>query len=752
MRLAIVLLLSVLLLGFGCLEQNTFPGKSYERVTNTQAVDVDGDGITDYTVYTFAPMTDNESGMTLLRTVTVATETTGAYASLTPALTTEDVLGADNSLDQFSKSSTQAGSDCSRALGLGTVVCSDAPTCAQLCSSASLKCKRIAAVYPEVLAGSMITYVQDMADMNSLLLDARRMVVTLDSGTPGDKNAYLAKIDGIVAKIGEVNANPLFTQPDVALCAHSDYGVSDLLAAAQKIGSYNNTPIGYTYTVLLSAKPLPAQAGGIGTEVSGIGLSDRMPLAVVQKPEDISSIQEIAAVENGSDVYISWNAPAVSTDGYLFAYQFMSTAPPEAALASLRTPTITMKRIDLSALSYTERLFDILSGIVKNYYIALGMALGLTIIVLLLAYNLVLFVVALISERTLAPAFRKAFGKTSVTWKTDAVLAIIAMAAGAYVSIVVATQPATIPTLIQSFDFLIKNGTGMVGLAFVLIGVLLSYFAVENIIKILMLESAYGMVIRHEKDTFLTQTARLKDMLKALETAIDKAREENFDVSQEYETYASITVEKIDALAKSMTVQNKTLVDEYTTRIEGAMKSLDNKKKLADENWAKWSTGITKLLDEQEEVYASSLVDIPVSLRTWALGRYLKEKATEGIVLDHDTLKRKKVTVDHIVREMLEHQVIKGAIVMKDDKVEFAEFSDGSSETVRSVLSLKLRTYMNSLARNIGQKEPVSLLVVGSSIAMVYLHERNRDGFLFVGKDKFAQAVEQWKAKTKMLE
>lgn len=752
MRLAIVLLLSLLLLGFGCLEQKTFPGTAYERVTNTQPVDLDNDGTADYTVYTFAPVASKESGMTLQRTVTVATKTAGTYATLTQSLTTADVLVADKSLDDFSKSMDQAGSECSRQLGLGTVVCSDAPTCTRLCSSASVRCKRIASVYGEVLAGSMISYVQDMADMRTLLLDARRMVVTLDTGTPEDKDAYLTKIQGIVAKIAEANANPLYTQPDVTLCSHSDYGISHLLDAVHRVGTYGTMPVSYSYTVLLSAKPLSANPSGIGTEVSGIGLTERLPIAVVQKPEYISSIQEPSAVENGSDVYISWNSQSVSNDGYLFAYEFTSTAAPETLLASLRTPTLTLKRIDLSALSYTEQLFVILSGIVKNYYIALGLALGISIAVLLLAYNVVLFAVAMISERVLAPAFRKAFGKTSVTWKTDAVLAVIALAAGSYVSMGVAIQPTTSPTFVESFDFLVKNGTGMVGVAFILIGILLAYFALENIVKILLLEAAYGMVIRHEKDAFVAQAAKLKDMLKGLETSIEKARGENFDVGQEYETFASITSEKIDALTKSVTVQNKTLMDEYTTRVEGATKSLESKKKFGEENWAKWSAEIAKLLDTQEEVYVSSLVDIPVSLRPWALSRYLKEKGAEGIVLDHDTLKRKKMTVDHVVRELLEHQMIKGAIVMKEEKVEFAEFADATSETVRSVLALKLRAYMNSLARNISQKEPASLLVVGGDIAMVYLRDRNMDSFLFVGKDKFTQAVEQWKAKLKILE
>jgi hypothetical protein len=751
MRLAIVLLLLVFLLGFGCLEQKDFPGTTQEQVTDTQAVDLQGNGVPDYTIYTFAPVTISESGMTLQRTVTVATESSGTYTALASGLTAQDVLDTKTDLDSFSNSSNQAESDCLDALGMGSVVCSDMPTCTRLCSTASSDCRMIASVYGDVLAGSMLSYIQDMTDIQNSLVDAQRMATTLDSSTPQDRNAFLADIESIDGDIAEANANPLYTQSDVSLCTHSDYGISSLLEAARGIGNYQTTPVKYIYTVMLSAKPISVSSKSASIEVSGISITDALPIAAIQEPQGISSIQEITTAENNPDVYISWNSTKASSEGYLFAYQFASALPPPAVLSSLVVPTLTVKSVDLTALMYTEQLFNSLEGIVKNYYLALGMALGFTIAAILLAIDVLLFVFALINEHALSAAFRKAFSKTSVSWKPDAVLAIIALAAGAYVSIVVASQPPTAPTLVESLDYLVQNGTGMVGVAFVLIGVLLAYFAVENFLKIRILEIAYGVMRRRERDALMIQAAKLKAMLGELKASIESARQENIDVDQEYGVFSSITQEKIDALAKSMNVQNKVLVDEYGSRVENAVKSLADKRKLIEDNWPKWSASITKLLEGQEEVNVYYLVDIPVSLRAWAVGRYLREKGNEGIVLDHEVLKRKRMTLDQIVRDMLERKMITGAIVMNDEKVEFAEFTDGSSETVRSVLLLKLRAYMNSLARNTGQRGPVSLLVVGNNIAMVYLREKNADNFLFIGKDKFTQTMEQWKARTKML-
>jgi hypothetical protein len=684
--------------------------------------------------------------------MTVSTETAAAYTTLAADLTAVDVLVADQDLEEFSKSKTQAESDCSQEIGLNNVVCSDVQTCSRLCSSASLKCKKIAAAYDEALAGAMISYVQDMGNLGSLNLDARRMVVKLDTGSIEEKNAYLAKTRQMVAKIAEANANPIYAQPELAMCTYSDYGVQYILAAAKKIGAYESTPVGYKYTMVISVKPAESRSGAIGTEVTGIGLLDKLPARTAGKSEYISSIQEISAVENGSDVAISWNSPSASDGGYIFTYGFASTTPPDGVLASLRTPALTVKRINLAPLAPIEDVYHMVLGIVKNFYISLALTIAAAAIALMLAYNLAVFFTAVAYERTLGPAFRRAFGRSGVTWKTDSVLAVIALSAGLYVCFVVAQQPATAPRFVEAPDFLIKNGTGLVGLAFVLMGAVLAYLALENAVKILVLETLYGMGIRHEKEAFIAETKKLRESIKTLESLIEKCRLEDFEVSREYDVLTAVTVERVDALAKTATIQNKAIIEDYAARVDGAIKSLDDRKKMADENWPKWRESIGKLLQEQDKVYTSSLGGVPVSMRTWALGRYMKEKDGEDIVLEHDAITKKKMSVDRMVREMVEHKLIKGAAVISQDKVQYSEFAEGGSVTVRSALMLKLRAYMSSLGKNLGQKEPASLLVVGNSLAMVFMRDRNLEFFVFVTKEKFSEAVEQLKAKMKMLE
>jgi hypothetical protein len=200
-----------------------------------------------------------------------------------------------------------------------------------------------------------------------------------------------------------------------------------------------------------------------------------------------------------------------------------------------------------------------------------------------------------------------------------------------------------------------------------------------------------------------------------------------------------------------MTARSKALIEDYLARAENAVTSLKGRKKLADENWPRWKEGIGRMLDEQNEVYISSLVTIPASLRGWALGRFAKEAGVEGLSFERDVIKKRKVSPDQLVQEMLGKGLLKGAIVMKQDKVVLSEFSEGGS-TVMTALGIKLFSYMRTLAKNLGQHQPQSFAAVGEKTVIVIMRNRMLDSVLFISKDKFKEAVEQWKAKMKIFE
>ncbi len=757
MRRSIAVILAIFLLGFGCLGEMPHQGGKAESAAQTAATDLDSDESPDYLVYDFSPNTYSEAGMTIQRQVTVTVETTSFYTGMTPNLTDVDLLIADQSMEEFSKSRIQADTACSQAIGLSNVVCSDVATCSRLCSSASIKCKRIAAAHEEVLAGSMISYVKSNNDIRSLLLDARRMVLDLRQGSDDDRDTFLGKTRDIVARVAEINSNPIYTSGDIALCEHSDFGIVPyLVEAAQKVGPYTTQNTSYRYHVLLSVKPqAKTQSSDLGIEVAGISLADKIPASAVLDMESISSIQTVYASSAGGNVIVNWTSPKPSKEGYLLYYDFRSTEPPETVIPALRSPELKVRTINLIPLIPTNLMLVSVNGMINNYFVAYGAAVGLTLAMIFFLYNVFVLAFTMISEKaagaSFTTGFRKAFGRTDVRWRTDIVVAIVFMAAGFYISTAWAVQPVTPPPLLESFDVLIRSDMGVISIGLMVIGVLMLYFALENFLKITILERAYGMVIRQEKDMFLAKAATLKEKIKELEALVEEYAKEDFDVSKEYDVLTIVKGEKVDVLTKDMSARSKALIDDYLSRVDTAISSLKGRKKLADENWPRWKDNVAKLLDEQGEVYTASLITIPASLRGWALGRFAKETGMEGLSFDRDAIKKKKVSPEQLVQDLVGKGLIKGAIVFKQDKVVFSEFAEGGT-TMMTALGLKLLGYLRSLSRNLGQHNPQSFAALGDKVVVVMMRSRVHDSLVFVGKEHFRDAIEQWKTKMKAFE
>jgi|GEM_PF-775853 len=756
MRRLLLFIVIVSLLGFGCLEQKSYPGTRYEQITNTQSVDLDGDGSPDYMVYNFSPLTIQDAGMVVQRQITVAVQTNATYDTLNNNITDVDLLVAGQNIDEFSKTCTQSDSACSSNIGILNVVCSDTLTCSRLCSSASVRCQKVADAYGDVLGGSMISYVQDNNQIRSLILDADQMVTALRGAPEQDKDAFLQKTRSIVFKVADINANPLYTDQDLAMCDQSDFGITYLIDAAKAIGAYTPTNTSYTYRVLISVKPLQQTSGNeLGSEVSGVSITDRLPRSAVEQTDAISSIQSISASQDAADSIVSWSSTSTSNNGYMLMYEFQSDQPPEVVLTNLKTPDVGMQSINFMALIPTNMAYIALGNIVKNYYLALGLAIGLTLAVLIFIYNIIVLALNLFGEKaagsTLVAGFRRAFGRTDVRWRTDLIIAVLFLGIGYYASTYLAAQPTTMPVLIDSLDFLINSNLGLLGVGLIIMGTVMVYLSIDNFVKISILEKAYGMVIKQEKDMFLAKAATLKDRMTQLGALIEEYSKEDFDVSKEYDLLATVKSENPDNLVKEMTGRTKAIIDDGLNKVENSIASLKERKKIADDNWPRWKEAIAKTLDEQGEVYQTSLVTIPASLRMWAADRFVRESGPQGVILEHDVLKRKKISPETVVRDMINKGLLKGALVIKQDKITIAEFGEGSG-TVTSVLALKLRSYLQSLAKNMGQHAPQSFVAIGDKEVIVIMRGKNTESVLFINKPRFNEAVEQWKTSSKALD
>jgi len=751
MRRSYVILL-VFLLGLGCIEDKVFPSDKTEQLLSSDSTDLDEDGIDDYSVYTYAAFTKDK--LRVQRQVMVTTYTSATYTSMEPNLTDIDLYETSQKLAEFSASRQQSDIACSKNLGLHNVVCSDVTTCSRLCASASVKCKSIAATYENVLAGSMISYVQDNAEIRSLILDARRMSTELRDVSDEERDIFLGKTRDMVARVASINANPVYSQDDLTLCEHSDYGISYAMEAARKIGTYETTAESYHYRILFKITPTD-QDDELGVEIGGVGLSDRMSKDVIATGNQISSVQDIITTDEVTNVVVDWTSPRASGKGYIFAYEFTSTTPPETALASIKTPGVTIKKIDLSGLVLTDSLVMAATDATGNYYMGLGIGLGISIALLIFIYNVLVLAFTVMSEKIaggpITTGFRRAFGRTTVRWKGDFIVAVIFLIAGFYVSTVMSVPPQTIPPLLEALNFLLKSDLGIMGVGLMLVGVVMVYLGIQNLGKITMLERSYGMVIKKEKDMYVAKAASLKEKIDELDVLVENMTKEGFEVSKEYDVLSAAKGMNIDRLMAKVTPRTKAQIDDQLNAVESAVNSLNQKNKLAEENWPKWKENITKILEEQNEVFEASLVTIPAPLRPWAVNRYFKEIGGEGIVLEHNGLRKRKLSADRIVHEMILKGLIKGGVVIKNDAITASEFAEGSGTVVKA-LALKLRSYLRSLGKKLGQHAPQSFVSIGSKEVMVYMKGKGIESVVLVKKDKFNEAMEMWKSRMKLIE
>ena len=361
------IILLVFLLGFGCIEDITVNNLGNEQLLSTETQDIDGDGIPDYAVYTYGTFSAGE--LDVQRIVTVSTVTTAQYTQVDANLTDLDIYNIDQTLDEFSKSRSQADSACSENLGIMDFVCSDITTCTRLCSTASSKCRAIAETYDEALAKSIMTYVQDNGRLRSLILDSRRMAKELKEADVDEKNAFLAKTREMVTRIASINANPVYNHPELELCQHSDFGVNYIIAAESMVGNYSSDASSYEYTVLFTAKPR-AKSDELGKEIISVGITDTIPPFVEGEVVTIHDTVDVTTETSGIEV--SWHSKMPSEAGYLVSYEYKSAKPPEEMLASLQRPDISATKLDMSVLAPTNAVFVMVLDMTDNYFIALA--------------------------------------------------------------------------------------------------------------------------------------------------------------------------------------------------------------------------------------------------------------------------------------------------------------------------------------------------------------------------------------------
>jgi hypothetical protein len=746
-KLAIILLLSLIL--FGCISQKSYDVRITEAITNTQSFDLDKDGINDLIIYDFAPVAQNN--FTLTRQVAAAAQTKSTYISFKNV---DDValLNIRADLDALDANQKLSLSGCAQNAGLKQD-CTLLSSCSVLCGG-STKCKRELDKYQTIVPASMIEFVDDRNELDRALLDVRNSVLNLGSADAQAKGEYLNSLRNSVNRLARVYSNPIYNRGEIALCSIQEMDLGMVLGAADSVGSYSSVVERYDYYVTISVV-------GSDDAVSSVELNDAIPAQFIATADDISSEQKIGVEQNASNYEVEWTSDRSGSQGNMLGYRFSSQNTPQEIVPALSSPALAVNKLDMTFLGVTDFLFGMLYVISGNFFVALGSSIGLSLVIVFILYNTITIVLhgarAKVAGEGFLVGVRRALGRTEVRWKGDLVLGVLLLAAGYYISVFVVSEPAAPLTLLGAFSYFtslalsMSAASGLAGVGLIFLSILLIYSSIENKLKITVLEQAYGVVIKEEEDLFQARVRRVKEGMKELQKLVEQYSAEEFDVSQEYDVLTSYSPQRIDELAKKMTARTKRVIEDDLTKIEGAIERLTERKKMADESWGKWSATIENMLVEQNEVYLTSLITVPASLRTWALRRYVKERGMEGIIFERDSIKKKHITPDTLLKSMIERKLIAGAVVLKKDKVLVAKMAQGSA-TVPSVLTLKLHAKLKALSKALGQHEPVSFATVGSKFVLVMMKTADLESMLIIPRENFKEAIEEFKKKAGMLD
>ena len=162
-------------------------------------------------------------------------------------------------------------------------------------------------------------------------------------------------------------------------------------------------------------------------------------------------------------------------------------APSDVA-ERLDRPVIIIKSISTDALKPSIAIFDLFHSFTKNYFISLGVATALTIIIILFFYSMALVAFNLLKARSQhennTAAFKRVIGKTEMRWKTDAGLGVLLFVVGIGISLFLAKTGDSEFDVLRFIPLVFEDYYGFSAWFGVAAGMLLLYSSVDNFVRI----------------------------------------------------------------------------------------------------------------------------------------------------------------------------------------------------------------------------------------------------------------------------
>jgi hypothetical protein len=736
------LLVAVILLLAGCVTEKQVQSSEKEKLSGFESFDINNDNFTEYGYFIGQPNTIDGHGLNIQRIILTNSERSIGFPRFNN-LSQDNASAMDVVFEEFVIDKQDSDDACNLKLGIAGYKCVDAKTCAKMCAEGNPQCAKLVAENGELIGRYMLQYIQDNNRIYPDIEYVRNALPKLNIASQERRKEVGNRINSIETNLASLNSNPLLRAELFGLCEPNRYNSKNLHSLLSTIGDYELEVKTNYYDVFLVIK---AEKPENKLSYADLIISDTVPASL--SATDLKSYQQIV-VNNSA---ISWPAfkPYLSQSA-LLTYEFASPVLPTEALGDFNQPSITVKTLDLSFASPTLFIFDILRGISGSYYVALGasVAVLLGVVWAVLTLLVVGYHVAKAVSVKQSPyaGVMKAVGKTMVKWKNDLAFGVLLLIVGCAVAYIFA-PPMKEPFNLFKTEELLTEPTAFFATLFVFAGLLFILSAVDNFLRRMVNERTYTQKFNEEKAAFQDRVLLLKSKLHDLGDLVETYGKQNFDVGMEYDLLTRISLQHIDELASAGDDRSRKLMDEYANQVDGAINGLNERRSVAEKNWSIWKNAIALALEEKNEVFASNLVSIPSTLRNWALSKYTIENSDAGLVFEGDMIKKKKITAEDVTANLLNKNLLLGAVVLKDGALAYSAMADGSG-TVPSVLALKLIRYLKGLGNKMNIPDYDSVAVVGEKNVMALIRYRNVESVIFMQKEKFKDAIDDWKNKIK---
>jgi|GEM_PF-6276126 len=725
----------VLLLLFGCVSEKPYSSQKSESELSSDILDPNGDSIADFYYYTFSKV--KTDGYSIQREVYVFPEQSAGSTSF-KSLSDEELSALLTAFISFEEEKRAAVDSCFESMGLKGG-CVDYASCNHFCSEYSPECKEISEKYYDYLGYSILELYKIKTSLVDLTNSINNRLYMYESLTLTQKADLINDLNSFYLESVKAMGSPLYTDPELQLCSNPSTSFSQWNVIKSGIASYTLQADSYGYLVILK---LEREAEKENNYID-LFVKDNSPTGAFS----INSPQEITS-EGG---WVNWPIIKPYTSSSILFYYFSSADSPESI--SWKTPSVKTRELDLSFLGISFFVFNSFYPI-SNYYIALGLAIAIPLLLLSLLVNLVLLAYNLLSVKIKKESNYKAIksfvGVPNTEWKKDILFGAIITAIGFGATFFAEHITENKLVVFKVPDYIFGDYAGFIGIFCLIVGLGFIFFAVLASIKLSMLKGSYQGVIRVEKETVKVDITHLKEKLATLRALIKELQQDGLEVTEAYEVYTSIPLAKLEKEASRKTEEGEEVEGELKelenniNKVDSMVSMLKERKESAESEWPKWNEKLKEILADKEGVYLSNLTFIPVPLRRWTVNKFIKENTEMSLALEGEVLKKTKTDPMILINKMVEDGLIQNALVYKDGKEVVSVIRKGN-KTMYSVLTMKLLSYLKTFLDKFGKKEYKYVMGIGNNTVFAIINKGGKESLILADREKFKDAFEKWK-------